>query len=445
MFMERKELKYGVKLGKMQLRLVSASFITMTMIFFINEFFNGAMGALLSMLFLEAEYGYSLTIISTPLISFVVYLAIGLIVWNSSYRKRRISQEIYPQTNKSRFVANVLGEYVFVVVMTLCVLVLTTLLAYVLPVIVAHTENSVLVGRLTGTDILITGIVTLVLGLLIQSVVLFIASAIRKFKIWCFIVPAICVVWVRMDLTSFWNFVEMIWSFYFDESSLFMFICKVLITHLILNVASYILEIYTEFYVQGMSKKKKILLVVTFIMIPIICMIGVGEMSISIGEATYEESVEVNLEEVTGEEENQIVIDVSHLEPGTVIQVEASGNVTLPDESGNKEYDYDDGLYVSYMDDLVVDGDTLILEYVPGVSVEQGLDIYPYLEPEFQYELEGNVLKLSYELMNKNIQIVQITNPLAYKYNANSEVSSGGWGVYSYYSYSPAMLYIVTK
>ncbi len=445
MFMERKELKYGIKLGKMQLRLVSGSFIVLALVFFINEFFNGTMGALLSMLFLEAEYGYSLTTISTPLISFVVYLVIGLIVWNGSYRKRRISQEIYPQTNKSRFVANVLGEYVFVVGMTLCVLVLTTLLAYVLPVIIAHTENSVLVGRLTGMDILITGIVTLGFGLLIQSVVLFIASAIRKFKSWCFIVLAICAVWVRIDLMSLWILVQMIWNFYFDESSLLMFLCKVVITHLILNVASYILEIYTEFYAQGMSKKKKILLVVTFIMIPIICLIGVGEVAFSIGGATYEEGVEVNLEEVTGETDNQIVIDVSHLEPGTVIQVEGSGTVCLPDESGNMEYDYDDGLYVRYMDDLVVDGDTLILEYVPGVSIEQGLDIYPYLEPEFQYELEGNVLKLSYELMNKNIQIIQITNPLAGKYNPDSKASSGGWGIYSYYSYSPAVLNIVTK
>lgn len=425
MFMERDELIYGVKLGRRQIN--SFLFIIIGIVLG-NTLFNNFI-PLISHYIFPMSYMQVLTF-DTSIFNLVFVLILGVIMWAGTYRKRSIAQEIYPHTNRSRFVSNVFMDYVIIAGIVLSSVINNILMITILPFLAGRNENTVLVGGIMIQDIFIVAIIVMAYGLLLQSLILLIVSCVRKFRLWCFTVVFVMGLWIKQDLNGFVSVALKIWRFFIEEPSLIMLVCKAVVIHVIFLVLSYILDTNTEFYPDIVKKKK--LRVVGAVAVVAILIYGVSGTSVSVGD--YSEP-DIYTEQV--EEQEEILIDVSHLEKGSEIQIEMEGSIVLVDE-GSQVY-YTDKLYVEYVDDLIVDGDTMTLYYYEGCNVENGLDLYEYMEPEFTYELEGNVLKLSYQFNREDVQIFYVRNSIAGKYNPDRLIEDN---IFNESGYSPTTLWI---
>ncbi|MFI3209055.1 MAG: hypothetical protein R3Y40_07955 [Eubacteriales bacterium] len=446
MLMEREELKYGIKLGKTQLRFNGKLLFAGPLFWMLYQFVIGFADIILDTWILKViadEVHFQVMDFSTGVGYNIMFFAIMFVIWNALYVVGRTQQGIYPQTNKSRFVANIIPEYVFIAGMSVCSLIFNGILFFALSLIERYSENTVLVGRLLPVEIGIVGLTVCAYGLLIQSVFLFIASLIRKYKIWCIMVPLVMVAYLVNDVDAFWRMIFGVGGFYFDEASLGVLLLKVVVTHLVLNILSYVLEVSTEFLaVNAFDKKKAIPLAVFAGIVLVAIIIGIGNLTFSVSEP--EADVQWLEDGVENTKEESVEVDISHLEEGSVIEVETIGNIELPyiDSASSYEYEITDTLYVTYMgagEEVVVIGDTLVLTYGEGACIEDGLDIYPYLEPEFTYELEGNTLTISYELNNPNVHILYVQNGMASKFSSRTMenvTETGSWG------YEPATLMI---
>lgn len=435
MFMEREEFRYGIALGKLQLRYCSAGYIVGMIVYIVNMIFDNFVGIAVINSMNEAHFRIEQV---TTGIGFIlaIYALVFLIV-GSTYRQFRVSQEIYPQNNKSRFVANAMGDYACILAMTLSSMVISTGLMIFLSVLEKNNSNIALTGSLMTQDIFIIAAVVFGYGILIQSILLLIFSCIRRFKIWMFAFVLVLVMWMSYDYNSLFAVVWKMVEFYTSESVLLWFLIKAVLTFLILTWCSYMLAICTEFH-RGEMRRKQIFSFVGVVAVLLVSIvIGVGSLSFTVYTET---EVLVSEEEIADSNRDRMEIDVSHLEPGTEIQVEAMGNIEMPLENISEEsYDNDDYLHVVCEDVLIVEGDTMYLEYQTGSSVENGVDVYDYLKPEFTYELEGDVLKLGYEMKNPDVFIINVKNQFAEKFNVESEIDSQLFGVYGY---ATARLYI---
>ncbi len=445
MFMEREEFRYGIKLGKIQFKY-GAFCYALAICFLVQIMFGDYMDIIVNH-YMGIEPDQLIEFSTGMLYCMVLYL-VGFIIWGCIYKTNRTAQEIYPQTNKSRFVANILSDYIMVITMTASSFIINLSLYILLPLIVSKWGNAVLVDGMTMRDVLITTAVVCGYGLLIQSVVLFIFSCIRKFKLWTISVPCICLAWIAYDNNQFFTITMAIGGFYFQEMSFPLLIMKLVLTHLILNAISYLLEVYTEFRGSGMSRKQGIAFAIAIGMITICNIVVVGNLMFSVSDDTYNVTVE-EMDEVEmgsadgtmGTEVERIIIDVSHLEEGTNIELETSGYVFIPNtERETVYYDSENEHYLYlYWDDLVVDGDDLVLKYFIGKEVYDGVDIYSYIQPELTYELVGNTLKIGYECMNPDVKILYINNGIAGRFKLDREVETN---LLYGYGYIAATLYI---
>ncbi len=435
MFMEREEFRYGIALGKLQLRYCSIGYIVGMIVYIVDMIFDNFVGIAVINSMNEAHF--RIEHVTTGIGFILAIYTLVFLIMGSAYRQFRTSQEIYPQNNKSRFVANAMADYAYILGMTLSSMLIGIGLLIFLPILEKNNSNIALTGSFMIQDIFIIAAVVFGYGILIQSIVLLIFSCIRRFKIWMCAFVLVLVMWMSYDYSSLFAIVWKMVQFYTKESVLLWFLIKVILTFLILTCCSYMLAVYTEFHGGEMKRKQKLSFVGVVGILFVSILIGVGSLSFTVYTET---EVLISDEEVVDSNREGIEIDVSHLEPGTEIQVEAIGNIEMP--TGNisgESYDNDDYLHVVCEDVLIVEGDTMYLDYLKGSSVENGVDVYDYLQPEFTYELEGNILKLEYEIKNPNVFIINVKNQFAEKFNAESKIDSQLFGVYGY---ATSMLYI---
>lgn len=446
MFMEREEIRYGIKLGKIQFKYVGSYSCAFGLALLLQIFFGNYISIIVHN-FLEVELDQIIEF-STGMGNCVMFYVIGFIIWGCMYKTNRTSQEIYPQTNKSRFVANILSDYIMIVIMTISSFLLNLSLFVMLPMIASQWGNAVVVDGLTMRDVLIITVVACGYGLLIQSMLLFIFSCIRKFKLWTISVPAICVAWFTYNYEQFFSFIIGVWGFYFQEPSFVLLVAKLILTHMMLVAISYLLEVHTKFHGDTMNRKQGIAFAIVVGIITIFNVVVLGNFVLSADHDTSNLTVqEGGVYESTSREAEHIVIDVSHLEEGTTIEIETSGDIELPTYEGEVTYydsAFEHSLYLYYEndfieDDLVVDGDELVLKYFMGIDLYNGVNVYSYIEPEITYELEENTLKIGYECTNPDVKILYVDNWIAGRYMLDKEVESGSR--YEYYC-SPASLYI---
>lgn len=435
MFMEREELIYGVKLGKEQFNgwgrpvsvfaIVPLFFISMCnfMPLILDHFLGGEW-------ILPQTVGFSM-----GTASILAIMLLQFYIWENMYKIKSEAVKIYPQTNKSSFIATIIPEYGIIICGIIVSILINLSLFVVLPLLATYQDNTILVESLKAKDILVNAIVAFGYGLLFQSIIGLIYSLVRKFKIWCICIYMLPMIWLVYDLNTFFTFVFQVIGFYGDETSLVLFIIKVVVTHIILNTLSYFLGVHTENNNRKMrGKELKGFIVVMLVMILTLT----GVIMFSLSELTDETAgVDLSTEEAY-EVSEQISLDVSYLEKGSVIKIETAGNIELCDEieeiySTEEEY----CLYLESMDELVVDGDTLVLNYNVVVDTVEENDEYSYLQPELTYELQGDVLKLEYECENPDVTILYVKSEMLDVY-----IEDDGVYISSGYYYSPATLSI---
>lgn len=436
MFMEREELIYGVKLGKEQFNGWGKSLCVLAIgpLFFISmcnfmplilEHYLGGEWILPQMV--EFSMGTA---------SIIMIMLLQFYIWETMYKIKSEAMKIYPQTNKSSFIATIIPEYGMIICGIIVSILINLSLFVVLPLLAAYQDNTILVESLKVKDIFVNAIVVFGYGLLFQSIIGLIHSLARKFKMWCLCIYMLPMIWLVYDFNTFFPFVFQVIGFYGDETSLVLFIIKVVITHIVFNILSYFLGVHTENN-NGKMRGKELKGFIVVMLVMILTLTGVIMFSLS--ELTDETAdTDLGMEEESYEVSEQISLDVSYLEKGSVIKIETAGNIELCDEieevyTTEEEY----CLYLESMDELVVDGDTLVLNYNVGVDTVEENDEYSYIQPELTYELQGNVLKLEYECENPDVTILYVESKMFDVY-----IEDDGVYISSGYYYSPATLSI---
>ncbi len=420
--MGRTEFRYGIKLAKLQMRYCNAVYIFVIVLYLVNMIFDNYVGIVVAN-FIGGEHFY-IDRVSTG-IGLVLAIYAFVFCWMEiMYGKLRTSQEIYPQNNKSRFVANAIGKYAFILFMTLLSMIRSIALMVLLPALEKSNHDLALTSNLMIRDVFIIGAVVFGYGILIQSMLLFLFSCIRKFKLWMYVFLLMIIMWLTNDYNSLFTVIYKMIQFYSNEEVLMLFLCKTIATFLVLTFLSYVLGIYTEFHSEQMGKKQVLSFVGLVVGTFVIIIIGVGNLSFTV----YTDDVETETFVIENgfyetSDCNVSEIDVSHLEQGSEIEIETVGKIEVQEEDNWSVTDWsDDQLRVVCKESLIVEGDTIYLEYYEGSARENGVDLFTYLEPQFTYELDGNTLRLCYEMKNPNVYVIDVSNRFAEQFNPESEM-----------------------
>ena len=394
MFMDRKELKNALTLLKIRKKEMKVSlFFSFYVIFLllVNSF------AVCTIIFNNNSniLTYKLTTYTQDIFFFSLILLTILAFYYKTFNREH---EVFPQTNKSRFLSYALFNYEFFLVMSVVALIAYLLQYGILSVIAGFNPNVHLAYDFSLSFVVWGFIVNVLYGCLAISILLFIGTLNRKYPI-VFKVATIVVLSLILITNQFLGeyFLSII-GFLTKESSLIVFTLKAIGLWILISSGSWFINRNTVYFeIQSSKQSKKLVAGVGFALVFVIVVIILSANVFSLQTTTTKEtsvSATENFQSLNNY--TNIPLDTSHLKEGDSIKIITNCNFE------------EEGLFISninaddFGDDVAFygfDGKVhgLQLSYSLPSRVYNKVNLTPYLNPKLTAELKGTTLYLSYE------------------------------------------------
>jgi hypothetical protein len=361
-----------------------------------------------------------------------VLVIISIILISANYREYNRKIQIYPQSNKSRFVSYVLFCY-----LTLFKVLLFSVFIYLIQygifkILTVIYENVELVYEFNIPFILAGFLVNSIYGLLILSLIILFGVLDRKYRILFRIAAVGVFLLVYISYLSRYYILNGFIRFFIGESSIILFTIKGTIILLILVALSLYINEKTKYYHidKGFIFSKAIIgISIGFVMYFVISYLSFSNTNM---ETSIVEVKEPRISYGrSANKEYRYQVDVSHLPDGTTITLNLSNNL--------------ENQYPLFYDNQAANftKKQIEIDFDPRTKWIDWVDLNQFIEPELEVSLDGNNLNI--DLVSKeNVKIVFIS-PFSYmwqfdyfkgkqifKENAGSMSGNGGGNISIY-------------
>lgn len=329
----------------------------------------------------------------------VIVIAIAFL---SEYKKHTHQHEVFPQSNKSRFLSYVLYNYILLFKLSLISLVLYLTQYGIISLISNFVSEVQFVYSFSLSFILWGYLVNLLYGFMTVAIVILLGALDRKYGVlFRFIIIAFTASLFfnngflgshLLNLLGYWT----------KDPYLISFSLKSIILWLVLSSLTLIINTHTVYYKTQSSKlsAKTISAIggitVAAIVIPIL-LVGNSNIINSI-----DNHVDASVKDMfkPSEKYKTIPLSTAHLKPGDTIDVVTNCNFN------------DQNLYLaaSNASDFRLENEVYYLKvsYTLPVNVRGTFNLTNYTEPEITASLEDTTLYLNYEY-NKNLKLIVLT------------------------------------
>ncbi len=432
MFMDNKQLKNSIELYKIRCRESRTSILILmaipTFLFFLDFFvvitqvsnYNDAPVA-----FQLNTYSQSMLI---PLMIFIGFLLFY-------YKKFNTEHEVFPQTNKSRFLSFLLYNYGLFLKVSVISLLLYLIQYGIISIIAKFNGNVLFAYDFSMTFVLWGFIVNLIYGFLAISLLIFIGVLDRKFGlIFRFIFGGIALLFlISANGNSMSEYIIKFVGFWTKEPSLILFTIKSVALWVIVSWLSWIINSNTVYY-KSQSQRFPKWIAATVGLLSIFT-IATATLFINNSNTNITSHQEISVSEekydLLRDGYTQIPLDCSTLNQGDVITI-------VTDFSPKNE---SMTVWTNTIDDFkldAVDVEGLHISYKLPENVVNDVNLNSLSNPEITAKLEGTTLYINYS-SDKNQKLLFLAPYSfmdqfeAYKdknlYNSKLGIyRSSGWG-----------------
>ncbi|MFI3326411.1 MAG: hypothetical protein R3Y35_09585 [Clostridia bacterium] len=392
MFMDRQELIYSLKFikGDFKQRKIQNIYGICFLAFF--SVMNVVMSSL-NIFIYDTEMTNIVTFQNFSTSSIFAMVMFPIIYYVFTYRKTTTANQIYPQTNNTRFVKDFAIGF-FIILLLIATYIFSYLGSFGVGHLISYFRtDTAVVSAIQINELLLSCFSLLMYGLLALSFFILCGAVFRKIKLFSLAFPLVIIVFLSAKFMQTLNLITKIANFYIAEGSVGLFAVKILVTFAVLMILAFIINNKTA--VENSVNYKNIIAIsfcVLFVLASAVSGFLVINVSFDDEELTLEPEMEVNTEESYFQ---KIEIDTSGIEKGTVLEFDLT-NVT-------PESDYDYGQNAMRgsddMKELTVTGDTLTVYYIFMENYDNlSFDIQDYTNESFTAYMEDNVVYLNYEV-----------------------------------------------
>jgi hypothetical protein len=343
----------------------------------------------------------------------------------SLYREFNVRHQVFPQTDKSRYIAYIL----------FCYLSYIKILLFSIALYLLQCGSGLLLDFIKGNVefayefsifFLFTGfIVQLLYGFILISIILLIGVFDRKFKWWFRILftGLILIIWLTRDSGWFMKGI----GFLTKETSLLLFILKAFILLLLMIGSSYMLNSITKFYKPEKNFSQVHVVFAVFLVVICFLFLNIGNTAL---EQSAHNSITNDIDDA--KEEELLRIDVSNVAKGSTLQLNFINTNKV-----NYGLNYHES-FTNFTEDQ------LQIEFIPVRNIINQIDMTSFTQPKIEAELVNNTLTIRVS-SKENIK-VYVNYPYSlmqnfdcfeghryYKQNFGYSSSTSGSGMVSIY------------
>ena len=429
MFMAKNELSNAVILAKVQIKNDKLS----TVVFGIALLITLLAGLIPAIVTALSPYEDHITYsaISDNFFIPVLVIGFGVTVINFMYRSYNSNYAVYPQTNNSRFLANQIVIYTFIILIALAIM-LIYLIQYGVISLIAHGRDNVRLVLDFNIAFVLRGLVVAIIYLaLIAGTITLIFTLLRKFRLYAVVFFTVLATVLLGSLADPLHLLHRLLSFLLEEPNIWLFILKGVGIWAVLFIAAFLVNKYTVYYkAHSLKFNKKVMGGICAITIFAAFIV----ISLLTGMMTFAEPIDIPTpwDVLWDERSNILEFDLSDVPAGSDINVVTSGDVTFIDDmdsvligwshslppDGQTVLHFHDGSYLTFPFGhltivageqlLDVDGGTLFVNYYyPIQMIESGGSINHLMNPEFDIRFEGDTLYINYTY-DRNVKAIVI-------------------------------------
>lgn len=329
----------------------------------------------------------------------VIVIAIAFL---SEYKKHTKQHEVFPQSNKSRFLSYVLYNYVLLFKLSLISLVLYLTQYGIISLISNFVSGVQFVYSFTLTFVLCGYLVNLLYGFLAIATIILLGALDRKYGILFRFIIIVFAALLFFNNGFLGNYLLNLLGYWTKDPSLISFSLKSICLWLVLTGFTLIINTHTVYYKTQNSilSAKTIsaigIITVAAIVIPILL---VGNSTII---TTLDDHTNLAVKDMfkPSERYKTIPLSTSHLKSGDTINVVTNCNFE------------NENLYLSSYNasDVRLENEVYYLKisYTLPVNVKGTFNLFNYIEPKITANLEDKTLYLNYEY-KKNQKLIVLT------------------------------------
>ena len=325
----------------------------------------------------------------------------------ASYRSNNNLYSVFPQNNVSRFLSSQIINYSFIIFLAVASIV-AYLIQYSIFSFFASTYDNVHLAYRFDLGYVLNGFIVFILYLSLAFSIISLGGVIfRKYRLYSFVAFMIMLFGVAYNDTLK-AFMGQIISIIVKENSLILFYLKGTLAWLIIMVVSFAINKNTDY---NRSEKQFSKYVIALILITGLVSLGVISQ---VSTTEYSSDTRVTREEfVRPDGQSDVEVDVSHLPPGSTINVK---NINGENERyGDVHIVYDE---IS----KAPDGKLIVTTSLPMHGIN-GINLIDYTNPHTSVALEDENLNIEY-IYDKNVKVV-IISPWLFMYQFDRYLGQG--------------------
>lgn len=318
------------------------------------------------------------------------------------YKKHINQHEIFPQSNKSRFLSYVLYNYVLILKLSLISLVLYLTQYGIISLISNFVSGVQFVYSFSLTFVLCGYLVNLLYGFLAVATIIFLGVLDRKYGVLFRFIIIAFIALLCFNNGFLGNYLLSLLGYWTKDPSLISFSLKSICAWLVLSSLTFIINSHTVYYkTQNSRLSAKTISAIGIITIAaiVISILLVGNSTII---TTLDNHTNLAVKDMfkPSERYKTIPLSTTHLKPGDTIDVITNCNFE------------NENLYLSSYNasDVRLENEVYYLKisYTLPVNVRGSFNLFNYIEPKITATLEDKTLYLNYEY-KKNQKLIVLT------------------------------------
>lgn len=334
-----------------------------------------------------------------------ILMMIACVIYTLGYKDYNLSLQIFPQSNKSRFISYELFCYVSFLKIQLFTLALY-FVQYGTSMILSLIKGNIEFAYQFSLQFIVAGfMVNLMYGFVAIAFIILIWTLDRKFK-WIFRIIGIgsIIIALAFQEYSLWIFVNIL-HIITRESSILLFLIKTICLWIVLICIYHAINKHTKYFEaeKKLSHTNKLIAIAVAVAFALLIITSLTYFSYRITDSTSSDTVtkvEMSAEESIEQENLQItkeetknIIDISEIPEGTELKIELS-------EEDREQYNIllGEGLINPSNNQILVD-------FFPASSYVDYNDMNLFTEPKLEVRMKDNVLYLNIT-SNENVKIL---------------------------------------
>jgi hypothetical protein len=359
-----------------------------------------------------------------------IWIAIGLLagilVMNCSYRQVNENFKVFPQTNTSRFLSHQALIHIGIIFIALFCMTLY-MIQYGMVAAMALVNKNINIVFTFDIGFVLTGFVVMIIYTsIINGIISVIFTLIRRFRFYAIVFFTGIVVWMLTNIRETLELLKILFGFLIFEHGVTMFIIKGVIMWAVLLLLSIFINKYTAYY-RHPSKDTNSRAAIAVVVLSSLALLSMTTLFIAVPESGVgidnEQEMKQNVPGYFDIEPQTEVVDVSHLPPGSKINIVTSNVIDSFDYSYGTGYNQ--GIFKNYSDDprykdkdgllmyvgynerelSNLNGETLVISYLYKMETIDNLDIVSLANPHLSVRLEGDTLYLDFTY-EENVKVV---------------------------------------